>query len=119
MKSALFVPLLTGAILAGLPVQAAEITGADLIDQITGKSFDCVQGDIPLEWRFDDIAQDAKTIPYTAVVRGKTVEAEYEVTSNGRLSSDGYGAERIVERAPDGTLTVTRADGRAMTCIVQ
>ncbi len=116
MKSTLLpaLPLLLVALAP--PAKAEEITGADLLSLLSGQSFDCVQGQIPLEWHIAKIAADAKTVPYRAVVRGKTVEAEYDITTNGRLSSDGYGAERTVKRNADGTLTVTRADGKAMIC---
>ena len=116
MKHSVLTLALIGAGLCALPAAAAELTGADLLKTINGQSYDCVQGEIPLEWHVSEIASDAKTVDYTAVVRGKTVAAEYEVTSNGRLSSDGYGAERMVELNTDGSLTVTRADGKAMTC---
>ena len=99
------------------PSLASELTGPELLTTLSGRTFDCRQGDVPLEWRFANIAPDQIRIPYTALVRGKTIEAEYEVTPNGRISSDGYGAERVVTIANDGTLTVTRTDGRSMTCL--
>ncbi|WP_204114303.1 hypothetical protein [Shimia biformata] len=104
------------ALLIAPPVMAAELTGPDLLTAISGKAFDCVQGEIPLTWTIAPVAPDAETVPYTAVVRGKTVEAEYEVTPEGRLTSDGYGDARTVDRSEDGALTVTRADGRVMVC---
>ena len=116
MKHSILILVLTGASLCAPPTMAKEISGADLLATISGQSYDCVQGEIPLEWHVSEIAPGATNVDYTAVVRGKTVAAEYEITSNGRLSSDGYGAERIVEQNADGSLTVTRADGKVMTC---
>lgn len=104
------------ALLTALPAMAAELTGPALLTAISGKAFDCVQGEIPLSWTIAEVAPDAQTVPYTAIVRGKTVEAEYILTEDGQLTSDGYGEARTVEQAEDGTLTVTRADGRVMTC---
>lgn len=119
MKHSLLSLALAGASFCAFPVMADEVSGAELLTTISGRSYDCVQGEIPLEWHVSEISPDATTVGYTAVVRGKTVAAEYEITSNGRLSSDGYGAERIVEQNPDGSLTVTRADGKAMICIAR
>ena len=109
--------LLPATLLCALPVHAKELTGPALLEQISGKAFDCVQGDIPLTWTIAEVPSDATEIPYTAVVRGKTVEASYQMTSEGRLTSEGYGESRTVEADPDGTLTVSRTDGRVMTCI--
>lgn len=99
-----------------VPLVAEELSGPALLDSLSNRTFDCLQGPIPLQWSFETIAPDATAVPYVAIVKGKTVEAEYEITSNGRLTSDGYGAERIVERLEDGALRVTRSDGRAMVC---
>lgn len=106
------------ALAATLPqlLDASELTGAELLGALSDRNFDCMQGDIPLEWRFGALPADATTVAYAATVRGKTIEAEYALTDAGRLTSEGYGTERVVERNPDGTLTVTRADGVAMIC---
>jgi hypothetical protein len=109
-------PLAVSLAILAAPLAAEEISGPALLDSLSNRTFDCLQGPIPLQWSFETIALDATAVPYVAIVKGKTVEAEYEITSNGRLTSDGYGAERIVERLKDGALRVTRSDGRAMVC---
>lgn len=99
-----------------MPAASAELLGTDLTTTISGQHYDCVMGGTPLEWIFPELDPEVKTVPYTAIVRGKTVDAEYMLTDKGRLSSDGYGEERQVSLEEDASLNVTRADGRAMTC---
>ncbi|WP_372887729.1 hypothetical protein [Shimia sp.] len=98
------------------PMLAEELTGPALLSQIGGSHFDCLMGETPLQWVVSEVAPDATVVPYTATVRGKTVEAQYTLSAAGRLTSDGYGDERRVESNPEGQLIVTRSDGRAMTC---
>lgn len=98
------------------PALAQELTGRDLLAAIGGRHFDCLMGQTQLEWVLGNIASGATTLPYSATVHGKTVTAAYQLTDTGRLTSEGYGDERRVETGPDGVLTITRSDGRAMTC---
>lgn len=116
MKTYFIGTALASALLATCPAYADELLGADLLKALSGNSFDCLQGEVPLEWQIAELTKDAHIVPYTAVVKGKTIQAEYEMTPEGRLTSDSYGAERRVEMALDGTLVVTRSDGRSMTC---
>lgn len=102
--------------LTALPVAADELTDPSLLSEISGKHYDCKMGETSLEWIVTEIAEGAETIAYSAVVHGKTVEAEYTLSEAGRLSSDGYGDERIVTQQDDGALHVARADGRVMVC---
>lgn len=95
---------------------ADELLGADLLAEISGKHFDCMQGEIPLEWVISEVASDAKTIAYSATVKGKTVESEYVMTEEGRLQSAYYGKERWVTRNADGSLTMTRVGGKPINC---
>lgn len=119
MKMKLIAAGFSVASLAAGSALGSELLGKELLAAISGQSFDCVQGEILLEWHISEISKDVRIVPYTAVVRGKTVEAEYLLTDTGHLTSDGYGEERKVERAEDGTFIVTRSDGRAMTCKAQ
>ncbi len=107
------------AALIAQPILADELTGAALLGTISGQHFDCLMGEIPLEWMVADVALSATLVPYTATVRGKTVDAEYTLSGSGRLTTDGYGDERRVEPGPGGSLIVTRSDGRSMTCIAR
>lgn len=107
------------SVLSAVPLAAEELLNDALIERISGQHFDCVMGETPLEWKIADVEQDATTVQYTAIVRGKSVEAEYAISENGRLTSDGYGEERRVEPGADGSLTVTRADGHVMTCVAR
>ena len=108
--------LATAFSLTALPLCAAELTGPDLLSEISGRHFDCMMGERALEWIIAPVAADATTVPYSAIVGGKTVEASYAVNDKGRLTSDGYGEEREVTREADGALRVARADGRVMLC---
>ncbi len=115
----LFTKALLGAIIVVEPALSAEITGTKLLSDLSDTTFDCMQDEIPLVWRFNEIAPEATFIHYTAVLHGKLIEATYNITSNGRISSAEYGSERIVERSADGSLKVTRVDGRVMTCFAR
>ena len=119
MKPVLIALALAGVTICTPPAIAGELTGAALFDRIGGQSFDCTQGDVALTWQVDPIAKGATSVDYSAVVRGKTITASYVVTKAGRLSSDGYGAERNVTENPDGSLTIARADGKVMVCHMQ
>ena len=102
-----------------LPASANELTGTDLLSEISGNHYDCQMGDTPLEWIIAKVAAEATTVPYTAIVGGKTVNAEYALNDKGRLTSDGYGEEREVVLLDIGTLRVARSDGRNMLCKVR
>ncbi|WP_170544785.1 hypothetical protein [Ruegeria arenilitoris] len=112
----LFLPITAISALAAQPVHADELLGSALIEEISGQHFDCMMGETPLEWIVSDVTLDATSVPYSAIVRGKTVEAEYSISVEGRLTSDGYGDERRVEKNADGSLSVARSDGRVMKC---
>lgn len=102
--------------LTALPLWASELTGADLLSEISGKHYDCKMGETALEWIIAPLAPDTATVPYTAIVGGKTVEASYTVNDKGRLTSDGYGDERQVVLVDVGAVRVERSDGRVMLC---
>lgn len=117
MKQILSTAALLAALSAPQLLQAEELLGAALITRLSNTSFACVQGETPLEWAFATLDPSAQVVPYQATVNGKTIEAEYQITAEGRLTSDGYGAERQVTLEDDGRLIVTRADGKVMVCI--
>lgn len=110
--------IFTASLVALVPLSAGaeELTGDALLRAISGRHFDCKMGDVALEWIVGDVETDAKTVPYSAIVRGKTVEAEYAVNEAGRLTSDGYGDERSVETHVNDSLRIARSDGRVMIC---
>ncbi|WP_299350600.1 hypothetical protein [uncultured Shimia sp.] len=111
------VSLLTLGLLAmSGPTLAQELKGPDLLSTISGQHFDCKMGPVPLEWIISEVDPEASVVPYNAIVGGKTVEAEYTLTEDGKLSSDGYGDARTVTPSEDGTLSVARSDGRVMVC---
>ena len=105
--------------LCALPATANELTGADLLNEISGHHYDCKMGDTPLEWIIATVTEDAKTVPYTAIVGGKTVNASYDLNDKGRLTSDGYGDVREVVLVDVGSLRIARGDGRSMLCKVR
>lgn len=109
---------ITASLFALVPLSATaeELVGATLLGTISGQHYDCLMGEVPLEWVLSDVKPDAITVPYTAIVHGKSVESEYTLSDAGRLTSDGYGDERQVHALEDGTLTISRSDGRVMTC---
>ncbi|WP_127112130.1 hypothetical protein [Shimia sediminis] len=108
--------ILAALILTTMPALADELKGAGLLSEISGNHYDCKMGETPLEWIIAEVPEDAKRVPYTAIVGGKKVEAAYDLNDKGRLTSDGYGEERQVVLVDVGALRVARSDGRVMLC---
>lgn len=95
---------------------ATELTGEALVAEISGQVFDCRENDVDFLWQPGALAADGQTLPYVAVIKGKTFASHYVLNDAGRLVQSSNEAVRTVQPNTDGTLLIRQDNGREMTC---
>lgn len=113
--------LTLAAVAAGLGGAAwsgpdGELTGERLIAEIAGHEFDCRENEVDFLWQPGIWDAQARSLPYVAVIKGKTFESHYVLDDAGRLVQSSNNSERRVTRAADGALVIAQDNGREMTC---